>query len=84
MVLVLLKNYVYQTTQEYLSLLKNLLKSRCGGTGIIFLQLAAESSYVPYPLYGGNGHVSCFITTPLSGLRCSCGVKSSAVDIVKK
>jgi hypothetical protein len=82
-VLVLLKKHVYESTQ-YLSLLKNLSKSRCGGTGIRFLQLAAESAYVPYPLYGGNRRVSCFITTSLAGLRCSRGVKSSAVDIVKK
>jgi hypothetical protein len=80
----LFKKYVYQTTYEYLSLLKDLSNCRRDGTGITCLQLAAESSYVPYPLYGGNGRVSCFITTPLSGFRCSHGVKSSAVNIVKQ
>jgi hypothetical protein len=50
----------------------------------MLLQLAAESSYEPYPLYGGSGHVSCFITTPLSALGRSSGVKSSAVSTEKE
>lgn len=79
-----IKNYVHQTSQKYLSLFKNLLKSLCGGTGIRFLQLAAESSYVPYPLYGGSGCFPCFIKTVLSALGSSSGVKLSAVDITNE
>jgi hypothetical protein len=69
-------------------LFKNLLKSLCGGTGIRFLQLAAESSYVPYPLYGGSGRFPCFIKTAVgekeSTLGCASGVKSSAVDMTNE
>lgn len=74
---------MHQARQKYLSLFKNLLKSLCGGTGIRSLQLAAESSYVPYPLYGGSGCFSCSVKTALSALGCSSGVKSSAVDMTK-
>ena len=75
---------MHQTSQKYLSLFKNLLKSLCGGTGIRFLQLAAESSYVPYPLYGGSGRFPCSINTALSALGSSSGVKSSVVDMTNE
>lgn len=75
---------MHQTSQKYLSLFKNLLKSLCGGTGIRFLQLAAESSYVPYPLYGGSGCFFCSTKIALFLLGRSIGVKSSAVDMTDK